>query len=97
MSTVDVTIVDPVISDARKRTLATRLTDALVSFADELGDPRRWLLVAASVRSAPATGREMARPTASAERRAAVLDHAAWHAHLAGTRRWAPGGGGAIS
>ena len=97
MSAVDVTIIDPVISDARKRKLATCLTDALVSLADELGDRRRWLVVAESVRSAPAAGRGTAQPTTSAGRRAAVLDYAAWHAHLAGTRRWAPGGVGAIS
>ena len=94
MSAVDVTIVDPVISDARKRKLATCLTDALVSLADEFGDRRRWLVVAESVRSAPAAGRGTVRPAAPA---GAVLDYAAWHAHLAGTQRWAPGGGGATS
>ena len=92
MSTVDVTIIAPVISDASKRTLATRLTDALASLEGELGDRRRWLVVAESVQSSPAAGRGTARPTAPA---GAVLDYAAWHAHLAGTRRWAPGGGGA--
>ena len=87
MSAVDVTIVDPVISDARKRKLATCLTDALVSLADEFGDRRRWLVVAESVRSAPASGRGTAQPTASAGPRGVVLDYATWHAHLAGTRR----------
>ena len=92
MSTVDVTIIDPLISEVRKRKLATRPTDALVSLTGELGDRRRWLVVAESVRSAPAAGRGTAQPTASAGRRAAVLDFAAWHAHLAGTRRRTPGG-----
>ncbi len=97
MSTVDVTILDPVIPAARKRHHATRPTEAPVSLDGELGDRRRWLVVAESDRSAPAVGRGTARPTPSAGRRAAVLDYAAWHAHLAGTRSWAPGGGGAIS
>ena len=97
MSTVDVTIIDPLISEVRKRKLATRLTDALVSFDGALRDRRRWLVVAESVRSAPAAGRGTAQPTASAGRRSAVLDYAAWHAHLGGTRRWVPGGVRAIS
>ena len=91
MSNVDVTIIDPVISDSRKRKLATRLSNAVVSFGQELGDRRQWLMIAKSVQPTRAADPETTQPTASTGRRAMILDFAAWHAHLTGTRSWAPG------
>jgi hypothetical protein len=98
MPSVDVTIIAPVLSPDRKRKLATRLSGALASLDGELGDRTRWLVVAEAVRSAPAAERDTAKLTAPARRRGADLDYTTWHAHLAGTRRWAPNGdAGAIA
>lgn len=85
MATARVTIIDPVISDSRKRELATRLSDALVSPEDDLRDPTRWLVIAEAVRPA-------AEPSRGPDQRLGGLDYAAWHAHLSGTRRWVPDG-----
>ena len=87
METVQVTIVDDALPDARKRELAARLTGALAPEATELTNRARWRVVAEAVRPAAASVR-------GTDRRPAVLDQAAWHAHLAGTRRWVPGGDG---
>ena len=89
MTAVDVTIIDRVIPEGHKREIAARLTDALVSLDRDRrpGERTRWLVVARAVRPGAA-------PQRGPNRRAAGLDQAAWHAHLAGTRRWVPGGDG---
>jgi hypothetical protein len=89
MTAVDVTIIDQLSSDGSKRELATRLTNALISLDRDhrSGGRTRWRVIAQAVPSAAAPGRE-------ADWCVAGLDYVAWHAHLAGTRRWAPGGAG---
>ena len=86
MTAVDVTIIDQIISEGHKRELATRLTDALISLDRDRtpGERKRWRVVAQAVLSAAA-------PDRGTDRRVAGLDYPAWHAHLAGTRRWMPG------
>jgi hypothetical protein len=85
MTAVDVTIIDHVSSDGAKRELATRLADALVSLErdPQLGERKRWRVVARAVRATA--------PERASDRGVACLDYAAWHAHLAGTRRWVSG------
>lgn len=85
MATARVTIIDPVISDSRKQQLATRLCDALVTAEDNLRDPTRWVVIAEAVRGE-------VEPSRGPDQRLGSLDYAAWHAHLSGTRRWAPVG-----
>ena len=87
METVQVTIVDDVLSDDRKRELAARLTGALAPEAAELANRARWRVVAEAMRPAAAS-------VPGPDRRLAILDQAAWRAHLAGSRRWIPSGDG---
>jgi hypothetical protein len=85
MQTVDVTIVDRAISDGLKRELATRLADVLV--AHDRGKSavwKQWQVIADAVPPRAASDR-------GPDRRMADLDYAAWHDHIAGIRRWAPG------
>ncbi len=86
MTAVDVTIIDQIISEGHKREIATRLTDALISLDRDRtpGERKRWRVVAQAMPSA-------ALPERGTARRVADLDYPAWHAHLAGTRRWMPG------
>jgi hypothetical protein len=85
MASARVTIIDQESSEVRKRVLTARLSDALLSPDDDLRDPMRWFVIAEAVRP-------HAEPSHGPDRRFANLDAAAWHAHLAGTRRWIPGG-----
>jgi hypothetical protein len=92
MTTVDVTIIDPVSSEGQQRDLVTRLSAALrASDHDAAARERKgWVVIARAVR--PET-----MPARGANQHLASLDYAAWHDHLAGIRRWVPGGEGATA
>jgi hypothetical protein len=85
MATARVTIIDQVISDARKQELATRISDALLSPADDLREQTQWFVIAEAVRP-------HAEPSRGPDRRMGSLDITAWYAHLSGARRWVPDG-----
>jgi len=84
MTVVDVTIIDPISGEGAKQDLATRLTNVLVARDHTQGKRMRWRVVAQAVPSAA--------PKCEPDERLASLDYSAWHAHLAGTRRWVPSG-----
>ncbi len=88
MTAADVTIIDQVSSEDSRRELVTHLTDLLSSLDrdHQPGGRMRWRVIAQAMRS------EIV-PTCEPDRRFASLNYAAWHAHVAGTRRWMPGGG----
>jgi hypothetical protein len=88
MTAVDVTIIDQVSSGGPTRELVTRLTDLLSSLDrdHQPGGRMRWRVIPQAMRS------EIV-PTCEPDRRIASLNYAAWHAHVAGSRRWVPVGG----
>ena len=88
MTTIGVTMLDQIGVEGAGRGVATPLTDALLPLDRDhtLGDRSLWRVLAQA-------GQPAFAPERRADRRLASLDYAAWHAHLAGVRRWVPGGG----
>lgn len=91
MTTVDLTRIDQISAADIKPDWASRLTDGLHSLDRSANseEATRWIVIAQAVRPGAGPGR-------GADRHLADLDYAAWHAHLAGVQRWAPGADGAL-
>ena len=88
MTIADVPILDQIGVESARREFTPPLTDTHHSLDRDhtLGDRALWRVLAQA-------GQPAFVPERGPDRRLASLDYAAWHAHLAGIRRWVPGSG----
>jgi hypothetical protein len=85
MTAITGATIDKVSSEGAGQELATLLNEVPIArdLTRQPGESKHWRFVVRAVRTTPV-------PERYPDRGVTNLDYAAWHGHLAGTRRWTP-------